>query len=130
MANLNTRAKADRTFDAIVVGSGMSGGWAAKELTEKGLRTLGPERGRMVRPLEGCPTAGMAPWETRYPRGRLPDEIAEHYPVQRRSYVLNEYAQHFLVRRRASYTEAQRFDWIRAIMWADARSCGRASRTG
>ena len=51
------------TFDAIVIGTGISGGWAAKELTEKGLKTLVLERGRMVRHIEDYPTMNMNPWE-------------------------------------------------------------------
>ena len=59
MANLNIRAKGQNTYDAIVVGTGISGGWAAKELTEKGLKTLVLERGRMVRHVADYPTATM-----------------------------------------------------------------------
>lgn len=128
MANLNNRAKAKNTYDAIVVGSGMSGGWAAKELTEKGLKTLVLERGRMVRHVEDYPTALMAPWETHYPRGKLPDATMQvEYPKQQRTgYALTEYTRHFFVKdQEHPYTEAQRFDWIRgyhvggrSLMWA------------
>ncbi|MDP3852481.1 GMC oxidoreductase [Phenylobacterium sp.] len=128
MANLNNRAKAEHTYDAIVVGSGMSGGWAAKELTEKGLKTLVLERGRMVRHLEDYPTAVMAPWETRYPRGKLPDAtLKAEYPKQQRTgYAVSEYTQHFFVKdQEHPYSETQRFDWIRgyhvggrSLMWA------------
>ena len=72
MANLNTRARQENTYDAIVVGSGISGGWAAKDLTEKGLKTLVLERGPMVRHIEDYPTATAAPWETKYPRSVSP----------------------------------------------------------
>ena len=86
MANLNTRARQTNTYDAIVVGSGITGGWAAKELTEKGLKTLILERGPMVRHLEDYPTATMNPWETKYPGGKLPAaEMKAHYPVQART---------------------------------------------
>ena len=64
-------SKEKRTYDAIVIGSGASGGWAAKELTEKGLKTLVLERGRMVRHIEDYPTASKAPWEFEF-RGAVP----------------------------------------------------------
>src|SRR4051812_27778878 len=116
MANLNNRAAAANTFDAIVVGSGMSGGWAAKDLSEKGMKTLVLERGRMVRHIADYPTATTAPWETKYPRGKLPEKVmAETYPAQQRTgYALSEYTQHFFVRDDENpYTETKRFDWIR-----------------
>ena len=53
----------ENKFDAIVVGTGISGGWAAKELTEKGLKTLVLERGRMVNHIDDYPTANMDPWD-------------------------------------------------------------------
>lgn len=128
MANVNNRAKAANTYDAIVVGSGMSGGWAAKELTEKGLKVLVLERGRMVRHRTDYPTATMAPWETKYPRGQMPAAIMKaHYPKQERTgYALTEYSQHFFVKDdEYPYEETQRFDWIRgyhvggrSLMWA------------
>lgn len=128
MANLNTRARQENTYDAIVVGSGISGGWAAKELTEKGLKTLVLERGPMVRHIADYPTATAAPWETKYPRGKLPDATMKaHYPVQvRTGYALTEYTQHFFVKDDENpYTEEKRFDWIRgyhvggrSLLWA------------
>jgi len=128
MANLNNRAKQANTYDAIVVGSGMSGGWAAKELTEKGLKVLVLERGRMVRHITDYPTANEDVWSTHYPRGKLPDELMKaHYPVQERTgYALTEYTQHFFVKDdEHPYTEKQRFDWIRgyhvggrSLLWA------------
>jgi glucoside 3-dehydrogenase (cytochrome c) catalytic subunit len=116
MANLNNRARQENSYDAIVVGSGISGGWAAKELTEKGLKTLVLERGPMVRHLEDYPTAAMNPWDTKYPRGKLPAaELNAHYAVQNRTgYALTEQTQHFFVRDDENpYSETQRFDWIR-----------------
>lgn len=128
MANLNTRARQKNSYDAIVVGSGISGGWAAKELTEKGLKTLLLERGPMVKHLEDYPTATMNPWDTRYPGGKLPAaEMKAHYPVQARTgYTMTEYTQHFFVKDdEHPYTETQRFDWIRgyhvggrSLQWA------------
>ena len=61
----------NRTFDAIVIGSGISGGWAAKEFCEKGLKTLVLERGRDVKHLKDYPTTNMNPWEFKH-RGRIP----------------------------------------------------------
>ncbi len=116
MANLNTRARAEHTYDAIVVGSGISGGWAAKELTEKGLKTLVLERGPMVRHIEDYPTAQTNPWEAKYPKGKLPQaELDAHYKVQQRTgYAVTEYSKHFFVRDDENpYTEDKRFDWIR-----------------
>ena len=128
MAYLNIKADAANTYDAIVVGSGMSGGWAAKELSEKGLKVLVLERGRMVRHLADYPTAAEAPWETKYPRGKLPDAVMKaQYPKQERTgYALTEYTQHFFVRDDENpYSETQRFDWIRgyhvggrSLLWA------------
>ncbi len=128
MANLNTKARAENTYDAIVVGSGISGGWAAKDLTEKGLKTLVLERGPMVRHITDYPTATAAPWDTKYPRAKLPaKDLKAHYPVQDRTgYVLTEHTQHFFVKDdEHPYTETKRFDWIRgyhvggrSLMWA------------
>ncbi|MBO9558912.1 MAG: GMC family oxidoreductase [Caulobacter sp.] len=116
MANLSGRARRKNTYDAIVVGSGITGGIAAKELTEKGLKVLVLERGRMVRHLEDYPTAVVNPWETKYPQGQLPSvELDAHYQVQRRTgYTLTEYTQHFFVKDDENpYTEQSRYDWIR-----------------
>lgn len=116
MANLAGRARQENTYDAIVVGSGITGGWAAKELTEKGLKTLVLERGPMVRHLEDYPTAMTDPWDAKYPQGKLPaEELKAHYPVQRRTgYAVTEFTKHFFVRDDENpYTEDAQFDWIR-----------------
>lgn len=116
MANLNGRSRQENTYDAIVVGSGITGGWAAKELTEKGLKTLVLERGPMVRHLEDYPTAMTDPWDTKYPLGKLPPEqLKAQYPVQMRTgYAVTEYTKHFFVRDDDNpYVEDKRFDWIR-----------------
>ena len=135
MARLNTRWRAENTYDAIVVGSGITGGWAAKELTEKGLKTLVLERGPMVRHVVDYPTATTDPWDTKYPSGRLPPaELKAHYPVQDRAgYAVTEYTKHFFVRDdEEPYTEAKPFDWIRgyhvggrSLLWG--RQCYRHS---
>ena len=64
--NFNLKAKEQQTYDAIVVGTGISGGWAAKELSEKGLKILVLERGRNVRHIADYPTMYKAPWELPY----------------------------------------------------------------
>ena len=83
MANLNIDAMKENTYDAIVIGSGMSGGWAAKELCEKGLKTLVLERGREVKHGD-YPTAMMDPWDHEL-HGAMTPEEAGKYEKQRRS---------------------------------------------
>ena len=115
----------NRQFDAIVVGSGMSGGWAAKEFTEKGLKTLVLERGREVRHVKDYPTTNMMPWEFQH-RGEIPNEIREANPVVSRCYAFREDAMHFFVKdTEHPYVQEKPFDWIRgyqvggkSIMWA------------
>jgi choline dehydrogenase-like flavoprotein len=101
------------SFDAIVVGSGISGGWAAKELTERGLRVLLLERGKMVEHGKDYPASRKAPWE--YPhRGGRTRALVESYPVLKRDYPLNEKNPGWWVDERESpYTEVKRFDWYR-----------------
>jgi choline dehydrogenase-like flavoprotein len=103
-------------FDAIVVGSGISGGWAAKELTEKGLRVLLLERGRNVEHVKDYPNATRGPWE--YPhRGGRTREMETQYPVLRRDYPLNEKNLDWWASDQDSpYTEVRRFDWYRAYV--------------
>src|SRR5436190_10109408 len=100
-------------FDAIVVGSGISGGWAAKELTERGLRVLLLERGKDVEHIKDYPSARKAPWE--YPhRGGRTHAMEEAYPVLKRDYPLNEKNLAWWVNEKDSpYTEIKRFDWYR-----------------
>lgn len=73
MANINISSQKKRTYDAIVIGSGASGGWAAKELCDAGLKTLVLERGRDVKHIVDYPTASKAPWEFEF-RGTVPLE--------------------------------------------------------
>lgn len=87
----------ERSFDAIVIGSGMTGGWAAKELTEKGLKTLVLERGREVKHLQDYPTMNMAPWEFKY-RKLDSHQVKEEYPIQSRKYNFSEASKHFFVK--------------------------------
>ncbi|GAA3918397.1 GMC family oxidoreductase [Chitinophaga oryziterrae] len=124
MANINTSAK-DRTFDAIVIGSGISGGWAAKEFTEKGLKTLVLERGRDVKHLKDYPTTNMYPWEFPH-RGEVPEAIKAENPSISRCYAFKEDAMHFFVKdKEHPYIQDKPFDLIRgyqvggkSLMWA------------
>lgn len=112
-------------FDVIVVGSGMSGGWAAKEFCEKGLKTLLLERGRDVKHLKDYPTTNMSPWEFKH-RGQVPYEIAKDNPIISKCYAFREDAMHFFVKdKEHPYVQEKPFDWIRgyqvggkSIMWA------------
>ena len=125
MANLNIDSAKERTFDAIVIGSGMSGGWAAKELTGKGVKTLMLERGRDVKHLKDYPTTNMYPWEFEH-RGEVPMDIQEANPVVNRCYAFKEDAMHFFVKdNEHPYIQTKPFDWIRgyqvggkSLLWA------------
>ncbi|GAO44231.1 GMC oxidoreductase [Flavihumibacter petaseus] len=104
---------ADNTFDAIVVGSGISGGWAAKELTEKGLKVIMLERGRDVQHVKDYVSANKHPWDFPHRGGRTQEMIA-NYPVLKRDYPLNETNLDFWVNEKdCPYTEVKRFDWFR-----------------
>lgn len=113
------------TFDAIVVGSGMSGGWAAKELTEKGLKTLVLERGRMVRHGE-YPTATKDPWDLPF-GNRITQDIRRRKPIQTRTGYPTPANEHWFVDDvEHPYVEDEhKFDWLRgyhvggrSLMWA------------
>ena len=82
---LNTKAKDQQTYDAIVIGSGISGGWAAKELCEKGLKTLLLERGRNVEHVKDYPTAFMNPWDFEH-RLRISEKDKSENPIQSQAY--------------------------------------------
>lgn len=115
---------ADNVFDAIVVGSGISGGWAAKELTEKGLKTIMLERGRDVKHVTDYKNASKGPWEFPHRGGRT-QQMIEDYPVLKRDYPLNETNLDFWASDKdCPYTETKRFDWYRgyqvggrSLMW-------------
>lgn len=101
-------------FDAIVIGSGISGGWAAKEFSEKGFKTLVIERGRNVEAGD-YPTEGKAPWELPNNGRTSHDELNEDYPIQRQTGI-NERHKHFFIKdHEAPYTqeEGKPFAWIR-----------------
>src|SRR5690349_2333315 len=97
MSNLNIKGKQQQTYDAIVIGSGISGGWAAKELAEKGLKTLVLERGRDVKHSVDYPTTNMPPWQFEH-RGQIPLEIQKANPVVSKCYAFREDAAHFFVK--------------------------------
>ncbi len=114
MANFNIDAKRDMTYDAIVIGSGISGGWAAKELCEGGLQTLVLERGRMVEHIKDYTTMNMDPWDMKY-RGALPPEVLKkHYKAARTGFI-GEDTEHFWANDEENpYTEIKPFMWARA----------------
>jgi len=115
---------ADNVYDAIVIGSGISGGWAAKELCEKGLKTIMLERGRDIVHVKDYVNANKEAWD--YPhRGRRTQELIKEYPVLRRDYPLSEANLDYWCKDSESpYTEIKRFDWFRgyhvggrSLMW-------------
>jgi choline dehydrogenase-like flavoprotein len=112
---LNINAVKAQTYDAIVVGSGISGGIAAKELSEKGLKTLVLERGREIKHIEGYETANLDPWMLKY-RNRVTTQAAEEYwSAMRTGYTANEEHRYlFESEKDAPYIEKRPFDWTRA----------------
>ena len=129
--NLNIKAKKQHSFDAIVVGSGISGGWAAKELCEKGLKVLLLDRGK---PIEhpNYPTATKDPWDFEH-HLKISSADKKRYPVQSRHWSFREDNKHFYLDDLENpYKEEQRFDWIRgntiggrSLLWS--RACYRWS---
>ena len=112
-------------YDAIVIGTGISGGWAAKELCENGLKTLVLERGRMVKHIEDYPTAHLDPWDFEY-RGENSREDKKRQEKQARTgYTTDPESKHWFVDDiKHPYNEEKRFDWIRgyhvggkSLMW-------------
>jgi choline dehydrogenase-like flavoprotein len=124
MSYLNIDSIKDRTYDAIVIGSGISGGWAAKELCEKGLKTLVLERGRDVQHVTDYPTANKHPWEFEH-RGQVPLEIRNQYPNGRASFMREETMHWALKPGEQPFVEEQPFQWTRgyhvggkSLLWA------------
>lgn len=125
MANFTIDARKKMTYDAIVIGSGISGGWAAKELTEKGLRTLVLERGRDVKHVVDYPTANLAPWELEH-RGQVPLNIRQQNPIASKRGLFNEATLHWVVKDgEQPYIEEKPFTWTRgyhvggkSLLWA------------
>ena len=123
--NVNNKGVAQNTYDAIVIGSGISGGWAAKELCEHGLKTLVLERGRNVVHLKDYPTATKNPWDFPH-RQQLTREVEKANPILGRCYAFSEATYHFFVKDNDHpYIQEKPFDWIRgyqvggkSLLWA------------
>jgi choline dehydrogenase-like flavoprotein len=115
---------AEQSYDAIVVGSGISGGWAAKELTEKGLKVLLLERGRNLEHITGYTNALTAPWDLPY-RGKNSTQLVKDHPVLNRDYVLYQAnVDYWADEKECPYKEDKPFDWFRgyhlggrSLMW-------------
>ncbi|MFT5883794.1 MAG: choline dehydrogenase-like flavoprotein [Arcticibacterium sp.] len=122
----------DNTYDAIVIGSGISGGWAAKELCEKGLKTLVLERGRNVEHLKDYPTATKAPWDFKY-RGGMSKAFVDDNPLITKAAGFGADTAHFFIKDADHpYVQEKPFDWIRgyqvggkSLTWG--RACQRWS---
>ena len=129
---INNKAKVQHTFDAIVIGSGISGGWAAKELCEKGLKTLVLERGRNVEHIKDYPTATKDPWDLAH-RGWITNEFKEKNPLITKAAGFGEDNQHFFIEDKDHpYIQEKPFAWIRgyqvggkSLTWG--RACQRWS---
>ncbi|MBP3943735.1 GMC family oxidoreductase [Sphingobacteriaceae bacterium WQ 2009] len=112
-------------FDAIVIGSGISGGWAAKELCEQGVKTLVLERGKDVKHIKDYPTAYMDPWDFEH-RGQLPLSVVKENPITSKCYAFREDTLHFFTKdKEQPYIQEKPFDWIRgyhvggkSLLWA------------
>lgn len=116
---------AENQYDAIVVGSGISGGWAAKELTEKGLKVLLLERGHNIEHIKDYVEQNKPVWEYPHRHYRPTKQMIEDYPVLKRDYPLNERnLSYWASDKENPYTETKRFDWFRgyhvggrSLMW-------------
>ena len=125
MTNINSKGIEKNTFDAIVIGSGISGGWAAKELCDHGLKTLVLERGKNVVHLKDYPTATKNPWDFPH-RTYEPLAVTKENPIVSRCYAFSETSQHFFVKdKEHPYVQDKPFDWIRgyqvggkSLLWA------------
>ncbi|KRO80432.1 MAG: GMC family oxidoreductase [Polaribacter sp. BACL8 MAG-120531-bin13] len=115
----------NETYDAIVVGTGISGGWAAKELCENGLKTLVLERGRMVTHIQDYPTANLDPWDMPNNGDLTPEQKSRQEKQARTGYTVRAESSHWFVDDVTHpYNETKRFDWMRgyhvggrSIMW-------------
>ena len=115
----------NEVFDAIVVGTGISGGWAAKELCENGIKTLVLERGRMVTHIQDYPTANLDPWDMPNNGDLTPEQKSRQEKQARTGYTVRAESSHWFVDDVTHpYNETKRFDWMRgyhvggrSIMW-------------
>ncbi|MGF6928197.1 choline dehydrogenase-like flavoprotein [Chitinophaga sp. W2I13] len=129
---INATGIQQNTFDAIVIGSGISGGWAAKELCEQGLKTLVLERGKNVEHVKDYPTATKAPWEFKH-RGQMTKEFLQENPLISKAAGFGEDTAHFFIKDKDHpYIQEKPFDWIRgyqvggkSLTWG--RACQRWS---
>ncbi len=129
---LNLKAKEQNTYDALIIGSGISGGWAAKELCEHGLKTLVLERGRSIEHIKDYPTATKAPWEFTH-RGDMTKTFLKENPLISKAAGFGEDTAHFFIKDKDHpYVQEKPFDWIRgyqvggkSIIWG--RACQRWS---
>jgi choline dehydrogenase-like flavoprotein len=130
--NVNGRGAKQNTFDAIVIGSGISGGWAAKELCDHGVKTLVLERGRNVEHVKDYPTATKKPWEFKH-RGQMTKEFLQENPLVSKAAGFGEDTAHFFIKDKDHpYIQEKPFDWIRgyqvggkSLTWG--RACQRWS---
>jgi choline dehydrogenase-like flavoprotein len=130
--NINTSGKNANSYQAIVIGSGISGGWAAKELCEKGLKTLVLERGRNIEHIKDYPTMNKAPWEFKN-RGAVTKKMLDENPLISKAAGYDDTTQHFFVKDKDHpYIQEKPFDWIRgyqvggkSLIWG--RACARWS---
>jgi len=121
---INNKAAAKHTYDAIVIGTGMSGGWAMKELTEKGLTVLALERGQNIEHIKDYTTASLSRWDMPH-RGKLTEEYIKANPILVRSGVVDGATTNmFIPDNLHPYVQDKPFDWIRgyqvggrSLMW-------------
>jgi choline dehydrogenase-like flavoprotein len=131
--NVNSTGVKQNTYDAIVIGSGISGGWAAKELCEHGLKTLVLERGRNVIHNKDYPTANMNPWDFPH-RGRMTGQFVKDNPLITEAAGFDESTSHFFIKDNDHpYVQEKPFEWIRgyqvggkSLIWG--RACPRWSK--
>ncbi len=122
--SINNKAVEQNSYDAIVIGTGMSGGWAMKELTEQGLKVLAIERGADKQHIKDYDTATMSRWDAAH-RGRLTHAFKNDNPILTRSGVVDEFTTKMFIDDKVHpYIQDKPFDWIRgyqvggrSLMW-------------